>query len=210
MCTNTVNNFVPFLVERELWAVIHYGSQNISCTWAFFQAESARSFWLRISRNFDEDSLHRPSPTDLTDEVAPCAPYQSPSTLRAGLLPSGTAIKQCLKQHNIYPLIHVRTWANCGSFSESYKQREITMSFDLTKACYAIQMQPVCFTGAKCCEWLPCSTSWPADQDVLSRGNIFDNINVTAIMSILLSTNGLFCSCIISIMFYHNHMGHNI
>lgn len=34
--------------------------------------------------------------------------------------------------------------------------------------------------------------------------------NVTAITSVLLSPDGLLCSCIISIMFYHNHMGHNI
>lgn len=184
--------------------------QHISCSSPFFQSESARSFWLRISGSFDEDSIHRPSPTDLMDAVAPCALYQFPSAVSTGLLPSGTAIMQCIKQHNIDPLIHVRTWTNCGSYSESHKEREIIMSFDLTKACHAIQMQPVCFTGTKCCEWPPFSTSWPPDQDVLSRGNAFGSINITAIMSILLSTDGLPCSSIISIMFYHNHMGHNI
>jgi len=73
---------------------------------------------------------------------------------------------------------------------------------DLSKAHYATQMQPVCSTGAMCCEWWPFSTSWPADQDVLSGGNAFGLINVIVITSVfVIYFDSLPCSCIIALFF---------
>lgn len=60
---------------------------------------------------------------------------------------------------------------------------------DLSQVYYTMWMQPICSTGAKCCEWWPFSASCPADQDVLSGGNASGNINFSAIVSILLSTD---------------------